>query len=416
MIDILKIENEELEFLDLIPTQNMSLDKIEEKLLDDLLSFKDIEYYWVPVFPELAIFRFMSVDESLVIDGKTRDINWYRPIILINGYQSNRYTWNMFAQQLWLLGFRSIFALEPDNFTVDLQSMYLKMDKVIRTLLSFISIFKTVTLIGHSLGGTIARNYLKHVEKTHICTVSLLITLATPHHGLPKYLRAFEPFFRVIIDPKTVDLFSQKNGILSLNSIYQKDELLNITMVNVQGSMKRLAGGDGTFKPEPVSEMINYKVHGHHFRINKSIKIFNLIQDYLTNNVLIYKIQLNNIDFLSTMILHPIHVFIVINVENEFEQRFPINEELEFSSNATQISYPYTIISGRFNDFELQKKVTISLYRKKLLSNEKLLEQTFSILPPSQEPLFDYQIINNSIVAVNITIVSYKPINEILVV
>ena len=71
-------------------------------------------------------------------------------------------------------------------------------------------------------------------------------------------------------------------------------------MVNVQGSIKRLGGGDGTFKPESVSEMINYVVHRHHFRINKSLSVFNLIKDFLTNSAVIYKLQLNLIELFFT--------------------------------------------------------------------------------------------------------------------
>ena len=408
-MEALNTENEGMEFLGIVPSE-FNLNTLKDRSLDELVP--KLEPYWISLFPEYSIYRYLNVDDGISNERRSRELLWYRPIILVNGYQSNRTTWNKFAQQLWDTGFRNIFALEPECFSINLESMFERFEKSISTILSFLSIFNSVVLIGHSLGGTLARYYVKHAQKANSSNVSLLITLATPHYGLPKYLKAFESFFRMIVNPQTVDLFSEENGIQIINKMHEKNEI-NITEINVQGSMKRLAGGDGTFKPEPVSEMINNVVHRHHFRINKSIKVFNLLKDYLCNEAQIFKIQLNVVDFSASMIINPINIYFIIKIDNCIEQRFPIQDDLEISSNSAFSMKPFTIFAGKFESFSQHKKITISLYRRKRLTSEKIIEESFLIQATNEEPIFDYHILSNQIVSLNFNSISYKIGREI---
>lgn len=384
----------------------VNLRSIEEEKLDEYIL--DFEPYWVPLFPEYSIYRFLSVDNHKTKIGESRDVHFYRPIILINGYQSNRTTWNNFAQQLWNSGFRSVFALEPEHFSANLQEMFEILDASIKSILTSLYMFSSVTLIGHSLGGILARNYVKHTEMVQSASVSLLITLATPHYGVVKYLYSFESIFRLLIKSETVELFKQEEGLLKINKMHQKGELLKVTMINIQGFMKRLGGTDGIIKPEPVSEMINYVVHKNHFRINKSIKVYNILKDFLFDDASIYKIQLDYVGFPNINILNKIYIYFIVKIQGKEEQKYPVAENIEIQEENNEQIKPTIIFAGKFDPLDFEKQVTISLYRKRRLIDDKLVEKTFIIHPAIDEPIFHHQTMENQLVLVNISVASYN--------
>lgn len=404
-MDDLNYENEGLAFNPSEAYEDINIDLLENELIDDLVS--DIEPYWIPLFPEHSVYRFLSVDDFRSKNGEARDLIWYRPILLINGYQSNRSTWNSFAQQLWNLGFRSIFAFEPDDFSPDLQMMYEKFDVIIKTILDFIALFKSVILIGHSLGGIVARNYVKHIEKRNSSNVSLLITFAAPYDGVAKNLTPIKSLFKLVFDPEAVDLLSGRGTVFQLSKIYQKKELF-ITSVNVQGSLKRFGGTDGIIKPAPESDMINYVVNRNHFRIKKSLKVFNLLKDFLTNEAIIYKIQLISISLPTIQVLSKIMIYLEIEVDDEIFQRFPIMEDLELEDNEYIPSIPQIIFTGKSDNFNQTKEIKVKVFRKKVFSDEKLLEEVFIINLDNEEPVFAYQNIQNSLISLNFNVISYK--------
>ena len=176
------------------PIDHSNLKNIDKELIEHLLP--QIEPFWILLFPELNVYRFLSVDDYRSNEGQVRSKLWYKPIILINGYNSSRITWNFFAQSLWNSGFRSIFALELKDFSKNIEEFHLLLDSTIEMILSFLNIYKTVTLIGHSLGGIFARYYVKHKTMKKKSNVSILITLAAPHYGILKSFHYLESFFR----------------------------------------------------------------------------------------------------------------------------------------------------------------------------------------------------------------------------
>lgn len=383
------------------------IDEIDEVLLHQVLP--NIEPTWITIFPELNVYRFLSVDEYDTGKGKTRDGEWYKPIIMINGYQSSRHTWDFFAQRLWNTGFRNIFALELQDFSKPIESFYLLLDNTITSILSFLHIFESVTLIGHSLGGIYARYYVKHNENRNKNNVSLLITMGAPHYGMFKSLHYFESFFKHIFPPETVELFSVENGVhKDVNNIYHEEEFDQITMINVQGALKRLAGGDGTFKPGPVGEMINLVEHRNHFKLNKSHRVFNHLKPFLCNNVSIFKIQVEQIDFPFIQILNSFYIHFTIKVQDQKEQRYPFLNELEIASNVSNLSRPLIIFAGPSDLKDQIKRITLSISRKKRLTSEKLIEQSFSIQLANDEPIVDEKIIENQIVSCKVKVISYQ--------
>ena len=101
-----------------------------------------------------------------------------RPILLVHGYGCSRGVW-------WLLR-RRLEAAGHTVATVSLAPPYTSMGKLVPQLNQRIEDVcaatgaKQVTLVGHSMGGLIARSYL---ARHGIARVAQLITLATPHAG-----------------------------------------------------------------------------------------------------------------------------------------------------------------------------------------------------------------------------------------
>ena len=101
-----------------------------------------------------------------------------RPILLVHGYGCSRGVW-------WLLR-RRLEAAGHTVATVSLAPPYTSMGKLVPQLNQRIEDVcaatgaKQVTLLGHSMGGLIARSYL---ARHGIARVAQLITLATPHAG-----------------------------------------------------------------------------------------------------------------------------------------------------------------------------------------------------------------------------------------
>ncbi|PKO86439.1 MAG: lipase [Betaproteobacteria bacterium HGW-Betaproteobacteria-12] len=101
-----------------------------------------------------------------------------RPLLLVHGYGCSRGVW-------WLLR-RRLEAAGHTVATISLAPPYTSMGKLVPQLHQRIEAVcaatgaKQVTLIGHSMGGLIARSYL---ARHGIARVAQLITLATPHAG-----------------------------------------------------------------------------------------------------------------------------------------------------------------------------------------------------------------------------------------
>ncbi|MHB8511077.1 MAG: esterase/lipase family protein [Actinomycetota bacterium] len=102
------------------------------------------------------------------------------PIILVHGYFHNRSAFTIVRRALRRSGFRNVTTLNYNVIGHDVRELAGQLaahvDRVIRTAGS-----SKVHIIGHSLGGIIARTYIQYFggeDKVHTC-----ITLGTPHRG-----------------------------------------------------------------------------------------------------------------------------------------------------------------------------------------------------------------------------------------
>lgn len=102
------------------------------------------------------------------------------PIILLHGYFHNRSAFVIMRRSLKKFGFRSVDTMNYNVIGHDVQELAHQLSDHVDAILNQCG-STHVHLIGHSLGGLVARYYIQKLgghEKVHTC-----ITLGTPHRG-----------------------------------------------------------------------------------------------------------------------------------------------------------------------------------------------------------------------------------------
>ena len=102
------------------------------------------------------------------------------PIILLHGYFHNRSAFVIMRRSLKKFGFRSVDTMNYNVIGHDVQELAAQLAVHVDEILERTGATH-VHLIGHSLGGLVARYYIQKLgghEKVHTC-----ITLGTPHRG-----------------------------------------------------------------------------------------------------------------------------------------------------------------------------------------------------------------------------------------
>lgn len=374
-------------------------------------NLKSIPYSsWNIFSSNLDLYRFLGNNNNISHKSQLNDKLQLKPILLVNGYHSNHLTWNFFALRLWELGFKNIFSLELNDYTKDEYQYYDLIESSIDSILGSFKDFKTIILIGHSLGGALSRYYLKTKEALNeFVKISLLITLGTPQYGFPKLSKHFVSVLKHIFVPEAVDVLSHNKGVyVTINDQIDQYSFLKVTMINVQGSRKDLVGGDGIFKPEPVSEMINIVEPRSHFYIHKSYTVFNHLKKFLTHNVYIYKIQLINIKFSLPQSSYPFNVYFEVKSNHKITKHYPIEDLIEVSNNKCKLKFPHIIFTGYSKKRFQSKKVNICLFKKNHLTDELLLENSIRIKSSKEARIVFNQELQNKKVYCSFSVISYK--------
>src|SRR3954451_6223349 len=108
------------------------------------------------------------------------------PILLVHGIVDNHTVFSLMRRQLLRRGFSRIHTFSYSPLTLDVRRTAERMGEEIEALCEE-SGYERIHVIGHSLGGLIARYYVQRLggdERVHTC-----VTLGTPHQGtLPAYL------------------------------------------------------------------------------------------------------------------------------------------------------------------------------------------------------------------------------------
>lgn len=101
-----------------------------------------------------------------------------KTVILLHGFMSNAYMMKYMEKQIIKAGYDvHSFNYKSNKYT---ENTLIELHKLIESLEN-----KEIYLIGHSMGGLVARNYLHHYEYNKIPSnskIKALITIATPHN------------------------------------------------------------------------------------------------------------------------------------------------------------------------------------------------------------------------------------------
>jgi triacylglycerol lipase len=102
------------------------------------------------------------------------------PIILVHGLVDNRSIFTLLRRALLRRGFGRVMSLNYSPFTQDIRSVAARLDELVEKTCEETG-YEKVHVVGHSLGGLIARYYVQRLGGD--ARVHTLCTLGTPHAG-----------------------------------------------------------------------------------------------------------------------------------------------------------------------------------------------------------------------------------------
>ncbi|PKW27357.1 esterase/lipase family protein [Phycicoccus duodecadis] len=130
------------------------------------------------------------------------------PILLVHGIVSNRSIFILLRRGLTRRGFSRVFAMNYSTVSTDVRAAALRLAEEVERIVEETG-YERLHVIGHSLGGLIARYYVTRLGGD--ARVHTLVTLGTPHEGtwaayaLPTHLmRQMRPgsgLMRELADP-----------------------------------------------------------------------------------------------------------------------------------------------------------------------------------------------------------------------
>ncbi len=102
------------------------------------------------------------------------------PILLVHGIVSNRSIFTVLRRGLTRRGFSNVFAMNYSTVATDVRTAALRLAEEVEAVCEQTG-FERIHVIGHSLGGLIARYYVTRLGGD--ARVHTLVTLGTPHEG-----------------------------------------------------------------------------------------------------------------------------------------------------------------------------------------------------------------------------------------
>ena len=124
------------------------------------------------------LFSLVLPFERLFYAGDALPQAGHKALLLLHGYQCNRAFWWWMAPRLVARGF--------NVGTLNLESVHTSIDNYVDAVAARIEVLcresgeERVVLVGHSMGGLVARAYLRRYGHGR---VAKLVTIGSPHHG-----------------------------------------------------------------------------------------------------------------------------------------------------------------------------------------------------------------------------------------
>ncbi len=112
--------------------------------------------------------------------GSGGDAGHHTPVILLHGYAHNRSGWYVLERHLAKAGFSSVHTINYSPFRHDVPELAARLADTVEALQRVTGIDR-VHLVGHSLGGIIARWYVQELGgDRHVATA---VAIGSPHEG-----------------------------------------------------------------------------------------------------------------------------------------------------------------------------------------------------------------------------------------
>jgi triacylglycerol lipase len=171
-----------------------------------------------------------------------------RPVVLVHGIGDNRSAFTLLRRTLRRRGFGRIFTVNYSPLTSDVRKAAANLGRHIERVCQQ-SGYEQVFVVGHSLGGIIARYYVQCLAGD--CRVSTLVTLGSPHAGtqlarmapllVGRQLRPNSDLMRELAGPaecgtRFVAIYSDRDEVVVPNRSARLDHPdLTVTRLQVHG-------------------------------------------------------------------------------------------------------------------------------------------------------------------------------------
>lgn len=136
---------------------------------------------WLSEASEFALAEWlMAIDPERELAGAGAARTQGRPVLLVHGILCNRGIWRSVERRLLAAGYGPIRTVSLEPLLGDIEMLAGELAREVRELRRAARGAPRVAIVAHSLGGLVARAYLR----AHgAADVSALVTIATPHHG-----------------------------------------------------------------------------------------------------------------------------------------------------------------------------------------------------------------------------------------
>jgi pimeloyl-ACP methyl ester carboxylesterase len=136
-----------------------------------------LRMYWTELWVVAFSWPLMALHRWLIRDPPAAPAT--RPVLLVHGVLVNDGVWIAFRRHLRRQGIGPIYTINYGPPLADIELFAEQLDAKIARIVGATGA-ERVVLIGHSMGGLVARAYLRRFGAARIAR---LITLGTPHHG-----------------------------------------------------------------------------------------------------------------------------------------------------------------------------------------------------------------------------------------
>ena len=170
-----------------------------------------------------------------------------RPVVLVHGIGDNRSAFTILRRTLRRRGFGRIVTVNYSPLTSDVRKAAAALGRHVERVCEQ-SGYEQVFLVGHSLGGIIARYYVQRLAGD--ARVSTLVTLGSPHAGsqlarmapllVGRQLRPHSELMRELAGPAScstrfVAIYSDRDEVVSRRSARLEHPDLAVTALQVHG-------------------------------------------------------------------------------------------------------------------------------------------------------------------------------------